>query len=317
MNADYGHPFIQAAKHTPGRSGAVLWIVLHSTDDHEDPDYAEDLGRYFAAGSGGRNVSSHFGTDSNSTMQYVRVADTAWCAMETANRHGVHIEMTGQSRQTRAQWLDDFGHGLIEQTGALIARIASDQDIPLRYLSDTQLRDRQRGIITHAQVTRVIGEGNTHTDPGDGFPLDVLLARATQLTGDDMFTADDRARLIAMDEVIRNGHRVEGNQTHTPADGPWAGKSQPLNPMLHGFWRIEEALKQLGAQLPDLDEADLVRLTEAARAGAEAGAAAGADEIAAAIVALLPDDEQLTRADVEAALAKVIGSVKITATAGG
>lgn len=183
MGGDYGYAFRQAAKYTKGREGPVLWIVLHATDDHEDPNYAENLGNYFANGSGGRNVSSHFGTDSDSVMQYVLVKDTAWCAMHTANVYGIHIEMSGESSQSRAEWLDAFGLAMLDQTAALIVKIAKDKNIPLKLLTDAELKARKPGITWHGQVTRVIGEGNTHTDPGPNFPFDELMARVNKLAG--------------------------------------------------------------------------------------------------------------------------------------
>jgi hypothetical protein len=68
------------------------------------------------------------------------------------------------------------------------------------------------------------------------------------------------------------------------------------------YWAAEvNATLALIAAKVDLDPAELAAVAAAAREGAEQGAASSADEIAAAVVALLPEGT-LTQADVEAAV---------------
>jgi hypothetical protein len=46
-------------------------------------------------------------------------------------------------------------------------------DVPVRLLTSAQLRLGRRGFSTHARGTKAFG--GTHTDPGEGFPLDKVM----------------------------------------------------------------------------------------------------------------------------------------------
>jgi len=191
MPGQYGYPFRQARYLSIRDSRKPLWIVIHCTGVHEHPEYAEDLGNFFARSrTDGQQVSSHFGCDSNSTVQYVHVKDVAFCARAVGNEYGIQIELSGLHTQTRAQWLDAFGHGLLEQAAVLCARLMQTYGIPLKWLSDAELKTRKvRGFTTHAQITRVFG--GTHTDPGPHFPVDVLFDRIRDLEREDVMPLSD------------------------------------------------------------------------------------------------------------------------------
>ena len=77
---------------------------------------------------------------------------------------------------TREQWLG-LAKPTLDRAAWLLARHARRFGIPLRKLSDAELRAGKRGVITHRQATRVFG--GTHTDPGSGYPMDWVLKRAT------------------------------------------------------------------------------------------------------------------------------------------
>lgn len=178
---EFGYPFKGAYYYDPRTWRDPLWIVIHSTGVHEHPDYAEDLGNFFSRPrSDGQQVSSHFGCDSNSTVQYVMTRNVAYCARQVGNEHGIHIELSGNT-QTRSQWLDAFGQGLLNQAAKLCQKLMGANNIPLKALTDAELRGRKlKGFTTHAQITRVFG--GTHTDPGTAFPMDELFTRIAALT---------------------------------------------------------------------------------------------------------------------------------------
>jgi hypothetical protein len=186
MPGDFEYPFKQARHFREGRSGYdAIWIVRHCTDDDEAPTYAEGLGSYLQTTD--RVVSAHFGADSNSVMQYVELADTAFCAGSPANARGAHIEHSGRANQTKAQWLDEFGRGLLEQSAQLHTKLHRKLRIPFRrrLLTDDELRGRVPGTTRHADLVRVFG--GTHAGcPGANFPHAELDARIAELlTGED------------------------------------------------------------------------------------------------------------------------------------
>jgi N-acetyl-anhydromuramyl-L-alanine amidase AmpD len=191
--SEFDYPFRQAYYYDPRLFRDPLWIVIHCTAVHEHPDYAEDLGEFFSRPRGdGQQVSAHFGCDNNSTVQYVHTRDVAFCARRTGNEYGIHIELSGTADQTREQWLDPFGQGLLNQAAVLCSRLMRKYNIPQRWLPDDVLRAKTaKGFTTHEQLTRVFG--GTHTDPGPNFPKDHLFARITaEFAGDGDMQLKDR-----------------------------------------------------------------------------------------------------------------------------
>ena len=103
----------------------------------------------------------------------------AWGAMATGNRIGLHISIEGYARWSRAEWLSKGRDGL-EGMAHDIAAWAKQYGIPLTRISGADLRAGKRGVATHADVSTAWRETN-HTDPGAGFPIDLVIARARDL----------------------------------------------------------------------------------------------------------------------------------------
>ena len=145
----------------------IRLIVLHSAEALS----AEAVGRWFADPRA--QGSAHFGVDQDSIQRYLPLRAVPWGA-PGVNSDGVHIEQCGYARWTRDGWLrrDE----MLDRVAWLMAVLARRLDIPLRSLSDEELRRGERGVTTHRQCTLVYG--GTHTDPGAGYPLDWVLARA-------------------------------------------------------------------------------------------------------------------------------------------
>ena len=179
MATSNDHPgmlFVQARGFTAGRpDGPPLWIVIHDMEASETSTRAESTAAYFANPSDGRRVSSHYCVDDNSVVQCVDLDDSAWTVgNRQGNNRGINWEMAGFARQTRAQWLDVFGLAMFRQMAPIVRSDAIRFGIPLRWLTDDQVRAMQPGLTTHVQLARVFG-GSTHTDPGPAFPYDVFL----------------------------------------------------------------------------------------------------------------------------------------------
>jgi hypothetical protein len=93
--------------------------------------------------------------------------------------------LAGYARQSRAEWLDDFGRRMFAQMAPYVRADAARYGIPLRQLSDAQVKAYAPGITSHAQLGRVFG-GTDHTDPGPNFPWDVFMQVITQGEDDDV-----------------------------------------------------------------------------------------------------------------------------------
>lgn len=157
---------------------ALKHIVLHSIESTNATGAAEGAGSWFQnPASGG---STQYGTDDDSIQQYLPDRVTAWGA-PYLNDTGIHIEQMGRASWSRATWMKH--KGTLSRTAWLMARLSKKYGIPLRTLSDAELRADKPGVVTHAQATRVFHVVGGHTDPGSGYPMDYVLELARMFAG--------------------------------------------------------------------------------------------------------------------------------------
>src|SRR5581483_2870902 len=159
-----------ATYHGPRRTlQDIRLIVLHSTEGRT----AESAARYFASPE--RTGSAHFVIDADYCFRTLAPTWVAWAA-PGANHDGLHIEQAGFAHWTREQWL---AAGVVERVSYRVAVWARLLGVPLRWLTDAQLRaGSARGLTTHAQVTRVFpGPHRDHWAPGPSYPRGLLLRR--------------------------------------------------------------------------------------------------------------------------------------------
>ena len=105
----------------------------------------------------------------------------AWGAGPKGNQIGLHICLEGYARFSRAEWLSKGKNGL-EGMARDIAAWSKQYNIPLVRITPAQVRAGQRGICTHHDISLAFGQSD-HTDPGPGFPLDLVIARAREING--------------------------------------------------------------------------------------------------------------------------------------
>jgi len=122
-------------------------------------------------------------------------------------------------------------------------------------------------------------------------------SEANDMTPEQAAQLDALFKLLVLDPPVR----VQGAWTYTGPDG----RSRPISPLYNAIDHVAELVE---AAAKGATPAELDAIKEAARAGAEAGAIASTDELAAAIVASLPEQD-ITKADVEAAVRNVFRSV--------
>lgn len=154
----------------------LLWGVFH-TSENDDGTPPQNVARWQQDESNESSYNVLFGTRGLS----VRGNDdnyAPWAAGYTGNLYGVHGSAIGRAARTRAQWLQ------FPQQIESMARWAADLNkryrIPLVKLTVAQVRAKKRGFCGHLEISKAFGEVN-HTDPGDGFPWDVVLTRAKEI----------------------------------------------------------------------------------------------------------------------------------------
>jgi hypothetical protein len=171
--------FKQARNYTWGRTEAIRVIVMHSAEIDEISTSAEALMNW-SAGPNAAKSSWHYAVDNNSITQSVKEKDTAWHA-PGANSYGIGIELSGYARQTREEWLDEYGQQMLHLAAILVADICARHGLPVQFLSADDLQNNSvLGITTHAEVTKAFGK-STHIDPGRGFPMDWFLDKVREV----------------------------------------------------------------------------------------------------------------------------------------
>lgn len=150
-------------------------IVIHSMESPEKGDTAENVARFFQNPGENRKVSAHLCIDNNSIVQCVFDNDIAFAA-PGANRDGIQLELAGFARQTRNEWLDPFSILVLENAANAAAQYCLKYNIPVRHLTNAELKSGQKGIVGHGQVSEVFKKSD-HTDPGKGFPWDHFIDR--------------------------------------------------------------------------------------------------------------------------------------------
>lgn len=157
----------------------VRLIVIHSMEAPERDQTAENVARYFAQST--TRASAHLCIDADSIVQSVLDNNIA-AAAPGANTDGIHLELAGYAKQAQTEWLDPYSVLVINNAANAAAQYCLKFDIPIRHLTDEQLKIGSRGFVSHAQVSRVY-KRSTHTDPGGNFPWDFFLKRVRDYYG--------------------------------------------------------------------------------------------------------------------------------------
>jgi hypothetical protein len=273
------HPeiaFVQASGFTRGRpDGPPLWIVVHDMEADELPTTAENTAAYFAGGAGGRDVSSHYCADSDSVVQCVLLADTAWTVgNRPGNNRGINWELAGYASQTREQWLDPFGLAMFARMAPIVRADAAAYGIPLERRTVEELRTFKAGVTSHNDLRLAFGVTD-HTDPGPNFPWDVFLEI---MNGDEMSAESEMwtYNAVAIVTGIAEGADTVTNRYAWTGDGHQLGDE--FTKSLAPYWaRLAEmgggapSQEQVNAALRAalLDPAVAKVFTDAAFAGAQ------------------------------------------------
>lgn len=184
---------------SPRSTSAIRLIIIHTTENAPSTP-AENVATYQINSQSG---SYHVLAD----RQKLLVENTDdWVAWQTGNKGndvGLGLSFVARAAMTRAEWLQEEKiYGTITRAAWKVAEWSLTHGLPLAELTPADVRAGAKGITTH-NVTRLAWGGTTHTDPGDGFPMDVLIREAktftappTQQKAIDMALTDDQAKKL-------------------------------------------------------------------------------------------------------------------------
>lgn len=145
--------------HSPTR------IILHDTESHDWIGVKDLQGIAEFWHRQDQGLGAHVGVDEDgNSARYVNDEMVAW---HTGGRNtdSLGLEMIGFARFTRAQWFARPSQ--LHKVARWLAYWSKKHGIPL-------VNDVEHGVSTHAQQSAAF-HTSTHTDPGPGFPLRMIL----------------------------------------------------------------------------------------------------------------------------------------------
>ncbi len=164
-------PYIKAKYFRPGRIRPVELIVIHSMESAEGPRTARNTAHYFQ--NPPAPASAHYCIDATEVIQCVYDSNTAFHC-KNANANGIGLEHAGYARQTREEWLDEYGQKMLDLSAQVAAYLCLKFNIPVQ-----PARFNQNGVVTGRGFTGHADVPNhgAHWDPGQGFPWNWYFAR--------------------------------------------------------------------------------------------------------------------------------------------
>lgn len=166
------------ARQTSGtRSLEVIkWAVIHTAEAFNARNIAIDFSRTT------REASAHFVIGSTSCYRCLRDDEIPEAAIG-ANLQGIHFETAASASWSRAEWLKH--DAILNRLAFKVAKICHKYQLGTTILTPDDLRLGRKGITTHAVVNKwQINIGapgdHSHTDPGSGFPMDVLHTKVSR-----------------------------------------------------------------------------------------------------------------------------------------
>lgn len=158
-------PNLQARGKAP-----VRLVVIHTA---EGALTTAALGRYFAKASA--EASSHVGIDDQGIEVYVPYDKASW-TLRSGNGISDNAELCGFAKWTRAQWLNEHAP-MLRLAAQWIRERCLARGIPIKKLTPAEVAAGKAGVIGHVDWTLGMKDGS-HTDPGPGFPWDVVIQLA-------------------------------------------------------------------------------------------------------------------------------------------
>lgn len=171
--------------------------VFHTTEN-SDSTPPENVANWQTNAANESSYNGLFGADVTGAKSIRTNPENrrSWSAGEPGNTDAIHYAAIGWAARTRAQWLANprqLWH---------FSSVAADHHLrygrPLKFVDRHALKRGEKGFTSHGEWYHGKGGPAYRSDPGDGFPWDVVLAQAQDLIdqGEDMsFTDDDRAKL--------------------------------------------------------------------------------------------------------------------------
>jgi hypothetical protein len=149
-------------------------LVIHTTEGFTGSNGMYDCAQYFQGPVG---TSSHVVIDNfhpGHICECVTPDYSSWTQCNYNAATWASVEQCGYASWSRDTWLNDK-MPLLENTAAWLAEESARSGIPLTDLTSSAAQGSGRGVCYHMDLGP---SGCGHSDPGSGYPLDVVLEMA-------------------------------------------------------------------------------------------------------------------------------------------
>lgn len=219
----------------------------------------------------------------------------AWHASE-ANPLSIGWEQAGYARYSRAEWTTPDGLAQLELLAFDMAEVAVRDGIPARWLTDWEVRqvldhgNREiKGFCLHRQI-----DPETRTDPGGGYPYDLLMSRIKAYMGgetpkEDTLSAQEVKQII---DYVEAAHTVTRGHVNDQAKAT-REFVQAAHDVTRGY--LADTSKGVGQVIKEQLEGKLAPDVDADQLAATVIAAVGkglAKDVVAAMGAALQEKEE-------------------------
>ena len=195
-----------SGKYFPVSGIPTQLVVFHSMECPLQAGYARSLTHWALTplSAGGPQASWHRGYGPDERVYFIPDELGAWHASE-ANVLSIGLEQAGYAAYTRAQWLTADGQRMLDGVAVDVAAICKRDGIPARWLTTAEVRavldggNRQiKGFCFHRQV-----DPETRTDPGNGYPADVVLSKIKAHLGAGPAPQPEVGSIVGASEVTQ------------------------------------------------------------------------------------------------------------------
>lgn len=154
-------------------------LVIHCTESPKRAGAALNVASWFANPWDKNHkkwikASAHFVVDNVNVVNCVPILRRGYHC-RGGNDNSIGIEIVGYAKQTREQWLDTYGIAELDNAATVAARLCVTYSLPVVSLNADAVNRGERGITTHRVITEAKKIAGGHVDPGQHFPLDVLI----------------------------------------------------------------------------------------------------------------------------------------------
>lgn len=153
-------------------------VVLHDTECHDAAGITEIEGvvNFWMQTSQPNRLGAHYIVDADGNIGKLADGTNLLYHVGGLNTGSIGIEQIGFASFTEKDWLARPKQ--LDKVARLLAWLHVDYQIPLEVPARQGATQANRGVMTHAMVSRFEPDSMGHTDPGSGYPLASVLTAA-------------------------------------------------------------------------------------------------------------------------------------------